>query len=81
MSRDYTRVIIAVEQDPAGCDLDIGFMMAPEHQTCERKIATAQADIDTGRYRQWNANRRRFVDRALARGHRVVFRLFHSVAR
>ena len=76
---DYTQVIIAVEQDPAGRDLNIGFMMAPRHQPLEAKLAHAQRAVDTGQYHHWNANRRKFVDRVLALGHKVVFRLFRQI--
>lgn len=78
--KNIIEVLIAVEQDSEGRDIDIGFMMAPKHQTCEQKRVKAQSAIDTGAYRNWSGrNRVKFIDQAQAKGHTVQLRVFKQV--
>ena len=77
--KSITEVIIAVEQDSEGRDIDIGFMMSAKHQALEQKRVKAQRAIDTGFYRGWNANRRKFIDQAKAKGHTVQLKVARQV--
>ena len=75
-----TEVIVAVEQDSEGRDIDIGFMMMAKQMPLEQKRMRSQRAIDTGAYRNWSGrNRVKFIDQALAKGHTVQLKVARQV--
>jgi hypothetical protein len=69
-------VVFAVEVNTKSEDVSIGFIAIPQTNTAEEKVKVLTRAVQNGTYVNWSgSNRRKFAQKALAKGHTIEFRI------